>query len=360
MKTARKYSTICSTYVLRLTRKGMFFQSIVYLFLILFSPPLFSGQHSLVFVHLGKAAPPSLFSVLRQARTFNETCPIFLLSDHTFHRSDFFEEQQITPVLIQTICKGSEHEEFDQKNQIDPLLSDGLWYYSLKRFFYLYDFIRERSLSNVFHLENDTMLYTDLDELDFSFFSLAAPFESTTACIPCFVFIKNGDELRKLILSILTQVRNYRGFNPQNGVNDMSTCARAYQTLRIPSPLPTSPCGYRPSFVLRKEYYSKKVLSLLSENSSKFPNHLFDASTFGIFITGRDSRFSSNLHSRTCSPRSYLNPYDFSLFWGEDKKGRPVPFAQYSDKTYRIVNLHFHSKRTEGYESYKTPLAPFP
>ena len=58
----------------------------------------------------------------------------------------------------------------------------------------MFDFIKYKDLENIVHLESDTMLYIDLKELLPLFKDLgtqvAAPFQSTAGCIPCFVFIK--------------------------------------------------------------------------------------------------------------------------------------------------------------------------
>ncbi|MHA4899833.1 hypothetical protein, partial [Enterococcus faecium] len=78
-------------------------------------------------------------------------------------------------------------------NKIERAISDGLWLYATERFFLLLDFMRAKGLSNVFHLENDSMLYANLGELLplFESSQLAAPFQSLVGCIPCFVFIRD-------------------------------------------------------------------------------------------------------------------------------------------------------------------------
>ena len=93
-------------------------------------------------------------------------------------------------------------------------------------------------------------------------------------------------------------------------------------------------------------------LAFLSQNAPLFPSYIFDAATLGIFLEGNDEAVFPLRGPGTIHYRSIFDPRLFSFFWGEDLKGRVVPYLSFKGKEYRIVNLHFHSKRPDGYTSF--------
>lgn len=310
--------------------------------------------HTVVFVHLGPHVPPCLSTTMKQARYLNPDCEIYLLTDNTA----FTQENVVDTASIPST---PEHTAFREINKIDPALSDGLWMYALERFFYLYDFIQDQKLENVFHLENDSMLYVDLNELTIPF-RLAAPFQSMAGCIPCFVYIQDGASLLHLIEHILAATRDYKGPQPHIGVNDMSVLAGYYQKFgeAFMAPLPT----LMPEFQRKRRSAfgpdNRTPLGFLSMNAQLFPGYLFDAATLGIFVNGNDKKFFPNSGPGAIHFRSLFDPRYFSYFWGVDRNGKHVPYLSYEGKNYRIVNLHFHSKMVDGYTSYGEVREEFP
>ena len=326
--------------------------------------PLFIWSHNIIFVHLGKTAPKCLFTTMKQARYLNPECAIYLLSDcETLQTNDpeFFLKEQIAFIDTSLIPATEQHILFHAANRIDSLLADGLWLYALERFFTLFDFLRWRGLDAIVHLENDSMLYVDLDAL-MPFFQehgikLAAPFQSLAKCIPSFVFIKEAQSLQCFIDYALFQMQSYAGDEPHLFLNDMQLLASFYRRFgdAYITPLPTLMPEYG-------RYYPKKKslsaldngtpLYFLSSHASNFFPYIFDAAGLGIWINGNDRKYYPKSRPGTIHPYSLFDPSLFSFSWGYDPLERVVPFFSFKGKTYRIVNLHFHSKLPEAYTSF--------
>ena len=340
----------------------------------LLSASLDATSHNVIFVHLGNNIPSCIFTAMKQARYLNQDCDIYLLTDKSAYNSfsfnqDFFSQENISLVAMDKLPIADEHITFREVNKIDATLSDGFWVYTLERFFYLFDFIKNKNLENIVHLESDSMLYIDLEELlpleKMSDLQIAAPFQSTVACIPCFVFIKDQKSLLPLITHILFEMENYKGFNHHIGVGDMKTLASFYQKFGAShmTPLPTLMPEYSKYHQKRKSFFNqdnKTPLSFLSLHASSFPDCLFDAAGLGIFVNGNDRKYFPNNGATTIHYRSLFDPSVFFFFWGVDSQGRKVPYLSFKEKKSRIINMHFHSKMLDGYTSYGENQLEFP
>jgi len=239
------------------------------------------------------------------------------------------------------------------------------WTYASERFFVLYDFLEQNKITEVVHLENDCMLYLDIEEILPVFrkenVSLAAPFTSLKGCIPCFVFIRSSSDLVFLLEHIIKTMDAFKGRKPDISVNDMSTLASFYSLVKEPffQPLPTLMSDYSESCFRRKSSYffdNETPIRFLSKHAQIYHPYVFDAATLGIYIGGgREDSSSGAIYSR-----SLFYPDYFSFYWGIDKRGKSVPYLSFQGVEYRIVNLHFYSKKPENYGSFSFPLRQLP
>ena len=332
-----------------------------------------TSEENIIFVHLGDAIPSCLCSTLKQARFFNSASDIYLLTDEKSYsyfqqnHAKLIEEELIQLVNMASIPPTKEHLDFQKLGGIFDREGDGFWLYTSERFFSLYDFIKEKNLENTLHLENDTMVYVELNEILplFKNIQIAAPFQSLKGCIPCFVFIKDAKSLSHLVNHILHEIEHYDKHHPQIFLNDMQTLASFYRTYGVEYllPLPTLMPEYSKYYQKRKSTFppdNRTPIEFLSQSASLFPEILFDAAAIGIFINGLDKKFSSNYGQGVIDPRCLFNPSYFSYFWGKDEKARDVPYISFKGKSYRITNLHFHSKKPEQYTSFNQIRAPLP
>jgi hypothetical protein len=326
-----------------------------------------ASEYCLIFVHLGEKIPSCIFTTMKQARYLNQDCDIYLLADQKafpyFQKAhlDFFAEERIFLVDSEKIPISEERKQFHQVHRIDPSISEGLWVYAIERFFILYEFLQKKGLKNSIHLESDTMLYVDLEELlpifTTSGMKLAAPFQSLVGCIPCFVFVQDAESLASLIDHILSEMRAYQGTRAHIDVNDMQLLASFYRKFGLQelSPLPSLMGEYRHYHSKRKSRFlldNRTDLKFLSLNESLFSGFIFDAAGLGVWFNGNNRKYSPKSGPGTVHARLLFYPRFFRYFWGKDRKGRRVPYLSFRGKDYRIVNLHFHSKMPEDYASY--------
>lgn len=334
-------------------------------FLVLLLFPFFVFSGPLVFVHLGENIPPCLLTTVQQARYFNPEEEIYLLLDPTafalLQSSPSFLEQKIHLIEMEKIPRSSQHQLFDKVCPLDRAMAHGLWFYALKRFFVLFDFVHEHNLENVIHLESDTMLYLETEELVGYFkereVKMAAPFQSLVGCIPCLLYIRDRESLSSFIDHALLELQTSSTAQPHLYLNDMQLLAGFYRTYGENAllPLPTLMPEYGRFFPPRKSSFypdNRTPLSFLSLHASLFPGLLFDGADFGIYLHGNDRRYSPDSGPGLVHGRSLFNPSYFFFFWGKDNKGRAVPFLSFRGQTYQIGNLHFHSKKPEEYTSF--------
>jgi hypothetical protein len=248
-------------------------------------------------------------------------------------------------------------------------MSQGFWSHTLERFLYLYDFVAQYEIRNLVHLENDTMLYVDIAELlpyfEENHISIGAPFESLVACIPCFVFIKDKEAFRPLIKHINAQLLSYRGNHADMEVGDMHTLASFSAQFGEEKllPLPVLMPEYAACYEKRVSSYApdnSTPLSLLSKHAHLFPGYLFDAATLGVFANGNDRFHQPHSKPGTIHHRSLFDPSPFTFFWGKDLAMKEVPYLTFQGTTYRIINLHLHSKLLDSFTSYLEHRANFP
>ena len=312
---------------------------------------------------------------MKQARYLNQNCDIYLLTDQKAlphfqkNHQDFFENERISLINTDLIPFSQERKIFHQIHHIDPSISEGLWVYAVQRFFILSDFLKMKQLTNVFHLENDTMLYINLDELLPVFIAsdarLAAPFQSLFGCIPCFVFIKDAISLSHLIVHMNSEIEAYKGTRSHVEVNDMQLMASFYRKFGNGhlSPLPSLMPEYQQYYLKQKSRFyldNRTNLSFLSTNTSLFPEFIFDAAGLGIWINGNNQKYSPRSGPKTLHARLLFHPRFFHFFWGKDVQDHIVPYLSFKGKVYRIVNLHFHSKLVEDYTSFQETRGSLP
>ena len=112
---------------------------------------------------------------------------------------------------------------FYQNSKLDTNFRNGFWRETSSRFFYLYNYIRQNNLENVIHIENDIMVYEDLNNLSKNFKdNMSIIMDSNTRCIPSLIYIKNSTVLESFIKSIESKTSSHvkensgdlRGFIP--------------------------------------------------------------------------------------------------------------------------------------------------
>jgi hypothetical protein len=306
-----------------------------------------AAGHSIVFVHIGKQLPEYMHDALEQARLFN-SCDIYLLANQQALSKGDFSQLRIKTVALETLKKTTVHQDFLKSSTLDPAFRDGFWYFTSERFFYLDDFMQQYNMKHVFHVENDNMLYVDLQELQSIFMSyypnIAAVFDNDERCIPSFIYFSNKRCAHSLAKYFL--------MHAAEGKNDMQMVAlfrKAKGSLWIDL-LPIIPPSYATHHALKSDRgHTAENGALYSKNFHLF-NSIFDAAALGQYLGGIDPRNGLSIPG-FINESCLFNPSHFRFIWMFDERGRRVPYLIFNNEQYRINNLHIHSKKLKEFSS---------
>lgn len=314
----------------------------------------YSADYSIVFVHIGKLLPVYLQDALEQARLFNPNAQIILIANQApiiqndKQIQEVLDSQNIKTVFCEDLAMSKNHQIFLRETPLDKNYRDGFWRYATERFFYLEELMIQESLRNVFHIENDNMLYVNLEDLlpvFMQYTNIAAIFDSDTRCIPNFMYFAHSKALSRLM--------KYWTINVGKHLNDMEI------PLHFKNQYGRSVLDYLP--VLMPDYLKKYQLkSYVGEYTAKDPyvfcnkfelfQSVFDGAALGQYLGGIDPRNGESKPgyiNETC----LFNPSYYDYTWIIDEEGRSVPYLIFDNKLYRINNLHLHSKNLKDFKS---------
>ena len=211
--------------------------------------------------------------------------------------------------------------------------------------------MNQAGLSLVFHLENDVMLYADLQATLPVFArcypAMAATFDAPKRCVPGFVYARNRETPARLTRFIV-EVAAASKKTP----NDMALLAgfRATFGENVLGTLPIIPDGC--------PHIADERLGKDAQRAAVFWNHfnefdaIFDAAAIGQYLGGVDPRNAGGANTvgfinETC----IFDPSCYRYGWQMDSLGRRIPFAMDQGRCYRLNNLHIHSKALERFVS---------
>jgi hypothetical protein len=303
-----------------------------------------------VFVHIGPQIPEYASFAISQARTFNPDCPIiFVASQNAINRfAPSAPPAGITYISTESLKPTPEHFYFKRHTHLDSKWRNGFTLYTSERFLYLQDLVVQYNLKNVFHLENDVMLYVNLETLLLVFESqykgIAVTMNNDQQCIAGFIYISNS-----VPMNLLASYFGQKAYLNQNDMIVMANFKNAYRE-DIIDDLP----------IIFKEYLLtqpfKSISGFEAKNPADYCRHIdlfqsiFDGAALGQYLGGGDLR-NGNYGIGFVNPQCLFNPSKLDYEWIVDEEGRRVPYAIYNNKKYRINNLHIHSKNLSPFLS---------
>jgi len=217
---------------------------------------------------------------------------------------------------------------YDNNCKLNKKSNNGLWFQSSNRFFYLYDYIKKYNIEGCFHIENDVMIYANLNNYIPNEKKIYLTMDSHNRCIPSLLFIPSHRELERLI-------KNYN-----NTTNDMNNLGIFFNKNKdISDTLP---------IVKQNNNYNKR--DLLNKNYEKF-NAIFDAAAIGQYLGGCHYNYTRpGFINETCLVK--YNNYNF--YW-KKKENNFIPHLEINNELIPIVNLHIHRKNLNNFRG-KQPI----
>ncbi len=286
---------------------------------------------AIVFVHIGDALPSYAEIAIQQALAFNPKTPIYMISSE---RALAHLQLPVHKIAYETLAPSQEHSDYRARY---PHL--GYWRYVVERFFYLDEFLTQHQLEHVVHLENDVMIYFELEQLisvfDRCYSSVGGTFLNDGEGVPGIVYIPNKESLRSL-MPFFAEMGG-------KGHSDMRIFGQLRQRKMIQD-LPIIPANY------------PKEHRMNTPNPERFTEHveefgsIFDGAALGQYLGGVDPLFGPPKPGFV-NWNSVFDPRHFEYSWEVDEQGRNIPYLHSTCRKYRINNLHIHSKQLEKFTS---------
>ncbi|MEX0672411.1 MAG: hypothetical protein WD068_03570, partial [Candidatus Babeliales bacterium] len=261
-------------------------KKIFFLIICLFlSYPLRAVYH-IAFVYVGPDIPAYIQDSIEQACLFNTQAELWLIGNKGAIEKDqelkeVLERNNVKLCYCEGLEKTTDHKDFIKKSILDTTFRQAFWLRTTERFFYLHEFIAQYNKQNVFHLENDVMLYTDLEEILPAFMksgSMAAVFDNDIRCIPSFLYFKDSEAIEGLTSFIAQQATS--------GKNDMETLSQYRYVSKNVVGLPIIMKEYVDRYPLRNQLGNKAKHSHdYCENIDQFKG-IFDAAALGQYLGG--------------------------------------------------------------------------
>jgi hypothetical protein len=216
-------------------------------------------------------------------------------------------------------------ENFNKNNKLDNTFRSGFWTLASKRLFYLYSYMKQFNKENIFHIENDVMIYHNLENLIPDQTKIWLTMDNINRCIPGIIFIPNYK-----LLALLISNYNY-------SLNDMENMALFYWKNK-------NICDTFPIIIKNKDYSCNDIYT---ENNSKFEG-IFDAAAIGQYLGGVDPRNIPGNTKGFINETCVVNYSKYKFIW-KLINNLKIPFIQIENKDYPIYNLHIHSKNLKEF-----------
>lgn len=284
----------------------------------------------IVLVYLGARTPAYVFDNLRYIKSQFPDKKLFLISDSELAIK---KAEKIGAQGWLYEENSSESKEIKSKSALPMDFRDGFWFSTTARFFALCEFMRKHPGERVLQVEADVWLspnfpYESFETLD-SKFDIAFPLETDSTGAASLLYIRDEgsaelfeSKVRELIsvdsvatdMTILGQM--YIGSHP--------TC------LILPS-IPRESTAFNSVF-------PKSLLRVASEGIDFFGG-IFDAVTYGLYLSGEDPRNHRGKLYRYRRQEGHLVHCDKLKF----AAGPTGPYVQ-DERPIPLFNIHIHTK----------------
>lgn len=249
---------------------------------------------------------------------------IFVITNFKFFNN--FSEFKNEIVLVQSETLEDIYN-YKPGNHVDAKFRNGFWGLTSKRFFFIHSFMRERNVTNVFHIENDVLTYYNCDILHNTINNdkIWVPADSLKRSIASVIFIPNYE-----ILALF--LNNYN-----NQANDMQNLS--YSQSIMPHLFDNFPISFQSEDHTNEQKFVTRTYPLFKM--------IFDAAAIGQYLGGVDPSNNPNNTVGFINETSVIKYGSYNFVWrtllNDDIR---KPFIKLDDDNYiPIFNLHIHSKK---------------
>ena len=328
---------------------------------------------SLVYIHIGIPLPTFLYDSLYQTLLINEyKTKLYVVIDDSlvnefktqiskfnhnlYTKSEFYFKNliEIVPLSILDIRLSDDSNFNDYKTTISTKFGSlaqfrgGFWISTTARFYYISELMRIFELENVFHIENDIMIYDSLPNL-YEYLTehlelnkidkICMVQDAPNRVVPSILFFPNYNSISELTQYITNELKFSENF-----INDMDIL------------------GSYPN------KYTLPVVPIAKNNTKKSKSIIFDGAAIGQYLGGVDYKNLENSDNKIIQynnpSRGFINetsvmkPNDYIFSQSKvtfDHLNIPININICRDPNKadlnQIANLHIHSKQLYQFSS---------
>jgi hypothetical protein len=215
---------------------------------------------------------------------------------------------------------------FKNNLSLDKSIRNGFWYNCSLRFCYIYEYMRQNNITDIIHLENDVMIYENLDVLKDKFDNnkIYLTFDASNRVIPGIIYIPNHNIFKNIM-------DNY-----DMNDNDMNNLGKYFNSPFI-EPFPIISINDNDN----ENYFNKNF---------KIFKSIFDGAAIGQYLGGVDKRNDINDTIGFINETCVIKYNNYKFYW---KKINDLwcPYIEINNELIKIINLHIHSKSLEHFRS---------
>jgi hypothetical protein len=215
-------------------------------------------------------------------------------------------------------------EQFKNNLNIDKNYRNGFWYNCSMRFVYIYEYMRINNITDIIHIENDVMIYDNLDNLNdkFNKDKIYLYFYNNETVIPGIIYINNHTNLKTIL-------DNY-----DMNKGDMENFGKYFNASFV-EPFPII------SINNDETYFNKNFKTF---------NSIFDGAAIGQYLGGVDKRNDINADIGYINDACIIKINNYKFYW---KKINDLwnPYIKINNNLVKINNLHIHCKLLENFMS---------
>tara|TARA_B100001063_G_scaffold218766_1_gene222369 strand:+ start:58 stop:927 length:870 start_codon:yes stop_codon:yes gene_type:complete len=283
-----------------------------------------------VLVALGKI-PGYLNDCISQIKKTQKKSKIFLL----VNKDSGYVNKNCKIIFVENLIKSNEHVAFIKKSKLaKDSYRDFFWKHSIERLYYIDNFLNKTNLKNIFHIENDVLLFQNLSLLlsKIKNHNFACVRDGINRVIGSLIYIKNK-KVSKKIVQISNKYLNQ---------NDMKILSHLDNKIANSINLPL---GEDLNFIRKSKNY---------KTIKKIP-FIFDAAAIGQYIDGPHRRKFINRilpgiksffekNDGFINTETNLKIFNWKIKWKNKR-----PYKEENFKLIPIANLHIHSKNLKKF-----------
>lgn len=317
---------------------------------------------NLIQIHIGKELPDYIYDSLYQSLLVNSNVTIYVLIDGTLI-NEFNENIALFNVpsdCIKVVALTDKSDKIDKYTEYmkkfpreSMTFRNSFWISTTARFFYIEEFMRKENLRDVFHIENDVMLYEDLDKIKQTLNkdSLYMVQDNIARVVPSILFIPNVNELAMMNDFILNKIKASNIF-----LNDMNLLGMYPKKELFPFHFNTNSKyifdgaaigqylgGVDPNNLPKKDILNAERVSGQDKPRQELLKRINNPSKFFVNET---SDFKINDTTMLFFRKNTVieNNKEIDLIYAKEEIGNNIKIKQ-------ICNLHIHSKQLYQFSS---------